>query len=174
MRALGKSRDDRFQSAREMQAALEEFVRHKHIRVSTIALQHFMQELFAEKLTAQKEALLQGKQLADVIEARLPVVSEPRLEADASRSSQALAMTSTPRRADAHRSAPLEQAATARWRCGRGHRLDRRGHRNGRRASRAAGAARNAGRHDGDAGRSAEGHHRRHEHARGRRDFDQR
>ncbi len=96
MRALGKSRDDRFQSAREMQAALEEFVRHERIRVSTIALQHFMQELFAEKLTAQKEALLQGKQLADVIEARLPVVSEPRLEADASRSSQALAMTSTP------------------------------------------------------------------------------
>jgi serine/threonine-protein kinase len=95
MKALGKDREDRFQTAREMQAALEEFVRHERIRVSTIALQHFMQELFTEKLLAQKEELLQGKQLADVIEARYP--SEPLLEgADASRSSQALAMTSTP------------------------------------------------------------------------------
>ena len=95
MKALGKDKHDRFQTAREMQAALEEFVRHERIRVSTIALQHFMQELFTEKLAAQKEAIQQGKQLADVIEARRS--SEPLLEgADASRSSQALAMTSTP------------------------------------------------------------------------------
>lgn len=95
MKALGKDREDRFQSAREMQASLEEFVRHERIRVSTIALQHFMQELFTEKLVVQKEALLQGKQLADVIEAQQS--SEPLLDgADASRSSQALAMTSTP------------------------------------------------------------------------------
>jgi serine/threonine-protein kinase len=68
MRALQKDRDKRYQSAREMQQALEDFARKERIPVSTIALNHFMQSLFEEKLAAQKEALLQGKQLADIIE----------------------------------------------------------------------------------------------------------
>ena len=67
MRALAKDRAQRYQSAREMQAALEEFVRRERIPVSTIALTQFMQALFEEKLASQKEALLQGKQLADII-----------------------------------------------------------------------------------------------------------
>jgi len=67
MRALEKKREDRWQSAREMQAAIEEFVRRERVPVSNIALSQFMQRLFAEKLAAQKEALLQGKQLADII-----------------------------------------------------------------------------------------------------------
>ncbi len=68
MRALSKTRDGRYQSAREMQQALEDFVRRERIPVSTIALNQFMQSLFEDKLAAQKEALLQGKQLADIIE----------------------------------------------------------------------------------------------------------
>jgi len=68
MRALAKSPDDRYQSAREMQADLESFVRRHQIAVSSLALNQFMQSLFEEKLAMQKEALLQGKHLADIIE----------------------------------------------------------------------------------------------------------
>jgi len=68
MRALAKDRADRYQSAREMQGDIEAFVRHHQIAVSSLALNQFMQSLFEEKLAMQKEALLQGKQLADIIE----------------------------------------------------------------------------------------------------------
>jgi serine/threonine protein kinase len=67
MRALSKDRAQRWQSAREMQGAIEEFVRKERLPVSTIALSKFMQGLFEDKLASQKEALLQGKQLADII-----------------------------------------------------------------------------------------------------------
>jgi serine/threonine-protein kinase len=67
MRALTKDRAERWQSAREMQGAIEEFVRKERLAVSTIALSKFMQGLFEDKLASQKEALLQGKQLADII-----------------------------------------------------------------------------------------------------------
>jgi serine/threonine-protein kinase len=67
MRALAKDRTERWQSAREMQGAIEEFVRKERLAVSTIALSKFMQGLFEDKLASQKEALLQGKQLADII-----------------------------------------------------------------------------------------------------------
>ena len=67
MRALSKDRTARFQSAREMQQVLEDFVRGERIPTSTIALSQFMQGLFQDKLHAQKEQLLQGKQLADII-----------------------------------------------------------------------------------------------------------
>ncbi|MGD0526467.1 MAG: serine/threonine-protein kinase [Polyangiaceae bacterium] len=67
MRALAKDRAQRWQSAREMQGAIEEFVRKERLAVSTIALSKFMQGLFEDKLASQKQALLQGKQLADVI-----------------------------------------------------------------------------------------------------------
>jgi hypothetical protein len=70
MRALAKDRNDRYQSAREMQQALEELARRERIPVSTIALNQFMQSLFEDKLASQEEALQQGKQAADIIELR--------------------------------------------------------------------------------------------------------
>jgi serine/threonine protein kinase len=68
MKALAKDANDRYQSAREMQSDIEGFVRRHQIAVSHIALNQFMQGLFEDKLAMQKEALLQGKQLADIIE----------------------------------------------------------------------------------------------------------
>ncbi len=85
MKSLAKNREDRFQSAREMQAELESFVRKNQIAVSNVALHQFMQSLFEEKLAAQKEALLQGKQLADIIEMQHALTADPNatLEMDA-------------------------------------------------------------------------------------------
>jgi eukaryotic-like serine/threonine-protein kinase len=68
MKALAKDPNDRYQSAREMQADLEAFVRRTQLVVSSLVLNQFMQGLFEDRLREQKEALLQGKQLADIIE----------------------------------------------------------------------------------------------------------
>jgi serine/threonine protein kinase len=80
LRALAKNPDERYQSAREMQGDLEAFIRRHQIAVSSLALNQFMQTLFEEKLAQQKEALQQGKQLADIIELRQPTsLSNPDL-----------------------------------------------------------------------------------------------
>ena len=84
MRALAKDANDRYQSAREMQADLEDFVRRHQIAVSHIALNQFMQSLFEDKLAMQKEALLQGKQLADIIEMQHQMSSPDVGDVDAS------------------------------------------------------------------------------------------
>jgi serine/threonine protein kinase len=67
MRALARDRRQRWQSAREMQRAIEELVRKERLAVSTIALSEFMQRLFEDKLASQRQALLEGKQLADIL-----------------------------------------------------------------------------------------------------------
>jgi serine/threonine protein kinase len=70
MRALSKRCEERYQSAREMQADLEDFVREQRIGVSPVSLTRWMQSLFEEKIALQKEALQDVKQLADVIAAQ--------------------------------------------------------------------------------------------------------
>jgi serine/threonine protein kinase len=70
MKALAKKREERYQTAREMQADLEAFVRDERIPVSQIALSEWMGRLFKEKIAQQKEALQDIKQLADVIAAQ--------------------------------------------------------------------------------------------------------
>ncbi|MCC6558153.1 MAG: serine/threonine protein kinase [Polyangiaceae bacterium] len=70
MKALAKRREDRYQSARELQGDLEAFIREERIPVSQVSLTHWMQSLFEEKLNQQKEALQDIKQLADVIAAQ--------------------------------------------------------------------------------------------------------
>jgi serine/threonine-protein kinase len=67
MRALTKSREERWQSAREMQEALEEFVRQDRIGASRTSLSKFMELLFEEKLAGHKAALLHDKVLADSV-----------------------------------------------------------------------------------------------------------
>ncbi|MBM4357796.1 MAG: serine/threonine protein kinase [Deltaproteobacteria bacterium] len=67
MRALEKDRDTRYQSARDMQADLEAFIREEKIAASTVSLSTWMNFLFEEKIAQQKTVLLDAKQLADVI-----------------------------------------------------------------------------------------------------------
>jgi serine/threonine protein kinase len=82
MRALEKDRSARFQSGREMQAALEDFVRRERIPVSNMALAQFMQTLFAEKLASHKQDLMEGKQLADLIDLRQQSDEPPGRESE--------------------------------------------------------------------------------------------
>ncbi len=70
MRALAKDRADRYQSARDMQAEIEAFVRQERIAVSAVSLTTWMEFLFEDKIAQQKEALQDIKQLADVIAAQ--------------------------------------------------------------------------------------------------------
>jgi eukaryotic-like serine/threonine-protein kinase len=84
MKALAKDANDRYQTAREMQADIEGFVRRHQIAVSHIALNQFMQGLFEDKLAMQKEALLQGKQLADIIEMQHAMTATDANDVDAS------------------------------------------------------------------------------------------
>jgi eukaryotic-like serine/threonine-protein kinase len=81
MRALTKDRTQRYQTARDMQQAIEEFVRKERIPTSNIALTQFMQSLFEEKLASQKQEMLEGKQLADIIDLQqsgeLPAMDDP-------------------------------------------------------------------------------------------------
>jgi serine/threonine-protein kinase len=67
MRALSKERDERWQSAREMQEALEEFVRQERVGASRTGLAKFMATLFEEKLAGNTVALLNDKLLADSV-----------------------------------------------------------------------------------------------------------
>ncbi|MBI5500498.1 MAG: serine/threonine protein kinase [Deltaproteobacteria bacterium] len=67
LRALARERDARYGSARELQADLERFVRDERVPVSSIELSNFMTGLFGDKLDAQRKAMAEGKQLADVI-----------------------------------------------------------------------------------------------------------
>jgi serine/threonine-protein kinase len=67
MRALEKGRKTRYQSARDMQADLEAFIREERIAASTVSLSTWMNFLFEEKIAQQKTVLQDAKQLADVI-----------------------------------------------------------------------------------------------------------
>ena len=71
LKALAKDREQRYQSARQMQADLEAFVREHQLPVSPISLGQWMQSLFEEKLAQQKKLLQEGRQLADVIAAQV-------------------------------------------------------------------------------------------------------
>jgi len=97
MRALSKNKDERYPSARAMQRDLEEFVRRHRVPVSNSALHGFMQDLFHDKLAAQKEALSQGKQLADIIDSQFPTRGvESTRELDAQQSGPRVMTPSIP------------------------------------------------------------------------------
>ncbi|HEY8431115.1 MAG TPA: serine/threonine-protein kinase [Sandaracinaceae bacterium] len=70
MRALEKSPERRYQSARDMQADLEDYIRAEQLKVSSLSLGAWMQDLFRDKLDQQKQLLQEGRQLAEVIAAQ--------------------------------------------------------------------------------------------------------
>jgi serine/threonine protein kinase len=67
MRALEKRRENRYQSAREMQSDLEAFVREERLKVSPVSVSEWMRMLFRDKLAQQQELLNDVKRLADVL-----------------------------------------------------------------------------------------------------------
>ncbi|MBN4059161.1 serine/threonine protein kinase [Endomicrobium sp. AH-315-J14] len=69
-RALEKTVERRYQSAREMQTDIENLIRHHQIPTSTVRCAQWMKMLFAEKIASQKEVLQDVKKLADVIAAQ--------------------------------------------------------------------------------------------------------
>jgi serine/threonine protein kinase len=71
LRSLEKDTDKRYQSARQMQAELEDFIRSAQLKVSPLSAGEWMQRLFADKLAQQKQMLAEGRQLADVIAAQV-------------------------------------------------------------------------------------------------------
>ncbi len=70
MRALQKPRDDRYQSARDMQSDLQSFIREERMPVSTVSLGEWMNMLFRDKIVQQQELLHDVKRLADVLAAQ--------------------------------------------------------------------------------------------------------
>ncbi len=67
MKALHPDREQRYSAARALQGDLEGVVHAERIPVSNVALGAWMGMLFEEGLAAQRAALAEGKQLADVL-----------------------------------------------------------------------------------------------------------
>ncbi len=68
MKALAKNADDRYQSARQMQNALEVFIREERVAVSSTALEKFMRSLFEDKLLSQEDEIVQGRSAVTELE----------------------------------------------------------------------------------------------------------
>jgi serine/threonine protein kinase len=79
MRALEKQREDRWPTAREMQAELERFARSQHLHATPIGVQQFMEDLFGHKIEAWREAQAQGKTLDEHL---LTLTPEPESDTD--------------------------------------------------------------------------------------------
>ena len=69
LKTLKVDRDQRYSSARDMQADLEALIRDEQLAVSALSLGEWMQNLFDDKLAQQKQMLQEGRQLAEVLAA---------------------------------------------------------------------------------------------------------
>jgi serine/threonine-protein kinase len=76
LRSLEKDPAKRYQSARDMQGDLEDYIRTEQLKVSPLSLGAWMQHLFGEKLAEQRKLLADGKQLAEVIAAQVAAEEE--------------------------------------------------------------------------------------------------
>ena len=64
MKALSKRREERYQTARELQAELEAYIRQERLVVSPIAMTNWMESLFGQKIEAWRDAQREGRDLA--------------------------------------------------------------------------------------------------------------
>ncbi len=71
LRSLEKDPVRRYQSARDMQVDLEDFIRSEQLKVSSVSLGEWMEALFRDTLDQQKQLLQEGRQLAEVIAAQV-------------------------------------------------------------------------------------------------------
>jgi serine/threonine-protein kinase len=85
LKSLEKDLSARYQSAREMQADIEDMIRAEQMKVSPLTLASWMQHLFEEKLGEQKRMLSEGRQLAEVIAAQV-AAEEAEAQREATRS----------------------------------------------------------------------------------------
>lgn len=67
MRALAVDKDERYETAEQMQIELEEFARDQKLRVSSVALGRYMRDLFSDKLEAWNHAKERGETLGEHI-----------------------------------------------------------------------------------------------------------
>jgi serine/threonine protein kinase len=65
MKALSRSRDQRYATAQKMQLDLEAFARAERLALSSVSLEHLMAELFEGHVEAWQEALRDGKDLGE-------------------------------------------------------------------------------------------------------------
>jgi eukaryotic-like serine/threonine-protein kinase len=66
VRALAKEKTERFQTAREMQAALEKFAEGARLATNSSSLSAFMRSLFEDELRAQEAGISKARQLASL------------------------------------------------------------------------------------------------------------
>jgi hypothetical protein len=67
MRAIDRQLDKRYQTAHDLQMALEAFARQRGLFLSSTGLKTLMSELFGRKLDAWREAQREGKSLIEVV-----------------------------------------------------------------------------------------------------------
>jgi hypothetical protein len=72
LKALAKKRDERYQTACELQADLEAFARDHRAVISSIALSSYVQSLWPAKVEAWQEAQASGKDLAEHVAETAP------------------------------------------------------------------------------------------------------
>ena len=82
MRALSKHPDDRYQTARDLQSDLLDFIHPMTSEELQQTLSQFMHALFADEMVAERERAVRGSQLArEMYERQLAVDSEPSVVA---------------------------------------------------------------------------------------------
>jgi hypothetical protein len=84
MKGLRRRPEDRYQTAQELQGALEAYTREHRLAVSSITLGEFMRELFAAEmaawLAAQRAGKGLGEHLAEALQDAAPTVSSLEVE----------------------------------------------------------------------------------------------
>ncbi len=61
MKALSKDREHRFENCEQLRAALENYLENDHLTHSASRLNHYMRDLFRDRLRQEEEALAQGR-----------------------------------------------------------------------------------------------------------------